>query len=311
MTTTLSTTRRAAAHNQTDDCPECQSPTETLRGETACSECGLVVAEEYLDRGAEWRAFTAEQTKNRSRVGAPTTPVLFDRGVSSQIGWGGDAHGTPLSPGKRRRVARMRTHDRQAVATSKREQNLVRALDELARLVSALELPQSVHEAASVLYRRAYRENLLQGRTIVGMVAGAVYATCRQQRVLRTTAEIAAASPVTEHEVQFSYSVLNVALGLAVEPVSPELYCSRLTSEFDVSPPVRLRAAELVSLAGRTGLTVGKNPAGVAGAALYLAGLEQHCGYRQADIAEAAGVTVATLRKRYYDLRDSSKLTPE
>ena len=31
----------------------------------------------------------------------------------------------------------------------------------------------------------------------------------------------------------------------------------------------------------------------------------------QADIAEAAGVTVATLRKRYYDLRDSSKLTPE
>jgi transcription initiation factor TFIIB len=109
---------------------------------------------------------------------------------------------------------------------------------------------------------------------------------------------------VTEHEVRFSYSVLNVELGLAVEPVSPELYLSRLASEFEVPPPVRLRAAELVSLASSTGLVVGKNPAGVAGAALYLAGLERHHGYRQVDIAEAAGVTVATLRTRYYDLRE-------
>ena len=305
MTTRLSTPERCGeADDLTDDCPECAGPTATQRGETTCTQCGLVIAEDYLDRGAEWRAFDAEETRSRSRVGAPTTPTTFDRGVSSQIGWRGDARGNPLSASKRRRIARMRTHNRRAVATSKREQNLLRALSEMARLVSALELSRSVHEEASVLYRRAYRENLLQGRTINGIVAGAVYATCRLRGVLRTTAEVAAVSPATEQEVRFSYGVLNVELGLAVAPVSPHLYLSRLTSAFDAPPSVRLRASELVSLAVASGRATGKNPASVAGAALYLAGLEQHRGYTQVEIADAAGVTPVTLRKRYYDLEE-------
>jgi transcription initiation factor TFIIB len=102
MTTNLSTDERSA-ELPTDDCPECAAPTATERGETSCTACGLIVAEDFLDRGAEWRAFDAEETRGRSRVGAPTTPTMFDRGVSSQIGWGGDAYGNPLSAGKRRR----------------------------------------------------------------------------------------------------------------------------------------------------------------------------------------------------------------
>ena len=305
MTTRLSTPERCVeTDGLIDDCPECAAPTATLRGETTCTQCGLVVDEDFLDRGAEWRAFDAEETRTRSRVGAPATPTMFDRGVSSQIGWRGDAHGNPLSSSKRRRIARMRTHNRRAVTTSKREQNLLRALSEMARLVSALELSRSVHEEASVLYRRAYRENLLQGRTIDGIVAGAVYAACRRQHVLRTTAEIEAVSPVSEHDVRFSYGVLNVELGLAVQPVSPHLYLSRLVSQFDAPPAVRRRASELVTLGQDSGIVTGRNPAGVAGGALYLAGVEQLCGYTQPEVAEAVGVTTVTLRKRYYDLEE-------
>jgi transcription initiation factor TFIIB len=197
----------------------------------------------------------------------------------------------------------MRTLNRRAIAASKRERNLMRALAELARLVSVLELSMSIHEEASVLYRRAYEENLLQGRTIDGIVAGAVYATCRLRGVLRTTAEVAAVSPVTEQDVRFSYGVLNVELGLAVPPVSPQLYVSRLTSAFDAPLAVRERARDIVSLAVTSGAATGKNPASVAGAALYLAGVEQLRGYTQVDIAEAAGVTDVTLRQRYYDLQ--------
>jgi transcription initiation factor TFIIB len=74
--------------------------------------------------------------------------------------------------------------------------------------------------------------------------------------------------------------------------------------ELDASPVVRSRASELVSLALDSGIATGKNPAGVAGAALYLAGTERLQNATQSDIAAAAGVTVVTLRKRYYDLRD-------
>jgi len=95
---------------------------------------------------------------------------------------------------------------------------------------------------------------------------------------------------------------LNVELGLAVEPVSPQLYLSKLASQFDAPPAVRHRSGELVSLALDSGIATGKNPAGVAGGALYLAGVEQLRGYTQPDVAEAAGVTTVTLRKRYHDL---------
>jgi transcription initiation factor TFIIB len=131
-----------------------------------------------------------------------------------------------------------------------------------------------------------------------------VYAACRRQHVLRTTEEIAAGSSVTEHDVQFSYGVLNVELSLVVEPVSPHLYLSRLMGEIETQPSVRARASELVALALDSGIATGKNPAGVAGAALYLAGVERLQNATQSEIAAAAGVTPVTLRKRYYDLRD-------
>ena len=49
-------------------------------------------------------------------------------------------------------------------------------------------------------------------------------------------------------------------------------------------------------------LTFGKDPSGMAGAALYIACLE--CGERvtQKKIAEAAGVTEVTIRNRYKSL---------
>jgi transcription initiation factor TFIIB len=131
-----------------------------------------------------------------------------------------------------------------------------------------------------------------------------VYAACRRQHVLRTTEEISAGSSVTEHDVQFSYGVLNVELSLVVEPVSPHLYLSRLMGEIETQPSVRARASELVALALDSGIATGKNPAGVAGAALYLAGVERLQNATQSEIAAAAGVTPVTLRKRYYDLRD-------
>jgi transcription initiation factor TFIIB len=230
MTTRLSTEDRCDERDDlTDDCPECHAPTTTHRGETTCTECGLVVAEDFLDRGPEWRAFDAAERHARSRVGAPTTPALFDRGVSSRIGWGGDIYGRPLSSNKRRRIARMRTQNRRAVATSKREKNLIRALAELARLVSAFDLPRTIHEEASVLYRRAYEQNLLRGRTIDGLVAGAVYASCRRLELHRNDSmgddESICQLPTTE------------LVGLAVDSPSDSVTEEAVYSPFKFSVP--------------------------------------------------------------------------
>jgi transcription initiation factor TFIIB len=59
-----------------DKCPECGSDNlvhDYDTGETVCGDCGLVLYEQMMDKGPEWRAFTQEEKASRSRVGVPTS----------------------------------------------------------------------------------------------------------------------------------------------------------------------------------------------------------------------------------------------
>jgi len=78
-------------------CTECGS-TDLIRdheaGELVCERCGFVISSMFLNQGPEWRAFDAEQRQKRTRVGAPLTWTIHDRGLSTIIGWRGqDAYG--------------------------------------------------------------------------------------------------------------------------------------------------------------------------------------------------------------------------
>ncbi|MGY8704002.1 MAG: TFIIB-type zinc ribbon-containing protein [Candidatus Poseidoniales archaeon] len=52
--------------------------TDNNRGETICSECGYVAEQNMIDPGAEW--INHSGADDRSRVGAPSTLTLSDRG---------------------------------------------------------------------------------------------------------------------------------------------------------------------------------------------------------------------------------------
>ncbi|WP_305080128.1 TFIIB-type zinc ribbon-containing protein, partial [Natronomonas sp. LN261] len=71
-----SRTERTEQTDSTEDvstCPECNARLEadSEHGETVCTECGLVVEEDEIDRGPEWRAFDSAEKDQKSRVGAP------------------------------------------------------------------------------------------------------------------------------------------------------------------------------------------------------------------------------------------------
>src|SRR5699024_6977495 len=75
-----------------------------------CVKCGFVVDENEIDHGPEWRSHTADEREQRSRVGSPTTKMLHDDGVSSEIGWRNvDAYGNSLSSRQRQKMNRLRT----------------------------------------------------------------------------------------------------------------------------------------------------------------------------------------------------------
>ena len=71
-------------------CPECGSRSlnrDETRGEVVCDDCGLVLEDNVIDQGAEWRVFSPEQGDQRARTGAPMTVMLHDQGLATDIDW--------------------------------------------------------------------------------------------------------------------------------------------------------------------------------------------------------------------------------
>ena len=72
-----------------EKCPECGSLNLVRNhdtGEVVCGDCGLVLREQMMDRGPEWRAFTPQEKASRSRVGMPASYSFYDKGLSTTIG---------------------------------------------------------------------------------------------------------------------------------------------------------------------------------------------------------------------------------
>jgi transcription initiation factor TFIIB len=279
-------------------CPECDGRLRSESTERVCSECGLVVARDEIDRGPEWRSFADDDT-NPERCGAPLTRSRHDRGLSTEIG-----RSTRLTGRKRRRVARMRQHHKRAQISSKTERNQVYAFTEIRRLVASLELPDHVRDQACSLFDQAQDADLLRGRSLEGFAAATVYATCRANGVSRTLGEVLEAARADEDELTAAYDALNRDLGLPTGPVDPREYLARFASKLDLGTDVEARAREFADDAEDEGLVVGRNPCGVAAACLYAAARERGISLTQRAAADVADVTPVTLRATYAELSD-------
>ena len=282
-----------------NQCPECDGRVTTNAVETVCEDCGLVIDEQRIDHGPEWRAYDDEE---RERTGAPLTAARHDRGLSTEIGRGTDAKGNELSGEKRRRLARMRREQTRGRWRSKAERNLAHGLGEVRRLASTLELSDSVRDQACQLFRTAQNEDVLRGRSIETIASGSVYAVCRLNEYPRTFEEIAGVSKLDDGKVRLGYTVLNRELELPVPPAGPKQYLPQIASETDVSNRTESRARALLEDATGEAVTNGCNPAGAAAGALYVAGQETEEYLTQAEIADAADVSKVTLRERYRDI---------
>jgi|AntRauTorcE11898_2_1112593.scaffolds.fasta_scaffold13319_2 transcription initiation factor TFIIB len=282
-------------------CPECTGALAREGDETICTDCGLVVEVDRLDRGPEWRSFQGEET-NRERTGAPLTRSRHDRGLSTEIGRG-DAS-VRATGRKRRRLARMRREHNRAQIATKQDRNQVYAFTEIRRLVGTLELPRDVREQACALFDSAQSEDLIQGRTLEGFAAATVYAVCRTRSIARTVDEVLADARAEEGELLAAYDALNRELGLPTGPIDPGEYVPRFASELDLPDAVERRALELAALGRETGIAGGRDPSGFAAGCLYTAAQDRAHGLTQADAAEVAGVSPVTLRKAHYDLEE-------
>jgi transcription initiation factor TFIIB len=271
--------------------------------EIVCMDCGLVVASKIADRGPEWRAFDDDQRAKRTRVGAPLTYTIHDKGLSTMIDWHDrDIYGKSLSPGQKAQVYRLRKWQRRIRVSDATERNLAFALSEITKIANNLNLPKNILETASVIYRKAVKERLIRGRSIQGVTAAAIYLGCRQCGLARTLEEIAQASSVNKKEVGRSYRFLIRELNYSIPPLRPSQYITKFSNQLTMQGKVEEIAHKILSVAKELKLTSGRGPTGIAAAASYIASVLTGERKTQREIAEIAQVTEVTIRNRYKEL---------
>ena len=285
-------------------CPTCNKTSLILdesSGEMICSACGVVVSENRESGGPEWRSFANDGT-DKSRVGAGSSITMHDMGLSTVIGSANkDATGKPLSSSMKKSIDRLRTWDSRSQASTSLDRNLRQALSEMDKLKDKLSLSDTVIEKSAYIYRKANEMKLVKGRSIHGLVAACVYAACRDTETPRTLDDVADGINIRRKDVARCYRLIFRELDLKVPIADPINGVARIASIAGLGEKTKRKAIELLTKAKKIGMVAGKDPMGLAAAALYLSCIAS--GGTQKNISEASGVTEVTIRNRCTGLK--------
>ncbi|RLI88225.1 MAG: transcription initiation factor IIB [Candidatus Altiarchaeales archaeon] len=288
-------------------CPECHGfnlVTDYKHGELVCKDCGLVINDELLDTGPEWRAFDEEQKSKRSRTGSPVRYTKLDKGLTTEIDrYDRDIRGGLIHPERKAQLYRLRKWQRRSRMSDSVQRNLSIALPELDRMCACLNIPNNIKEECAMWYRKAVAKHLVRGRSIESVVAATIYLISRQHQLPKTLDELEKVSGVKKKDIGRSYRFVCRKLDIKMPITTPMDYVPRFASELGLSGETEAKAIEILEKARKKGVTSGRGPTGVAAAAIYLAAKITNDKQTQKEIAgRLAGVTEVTIRNRYEEI---------
>jgi len=289
------------------NCPECAGLSLSHlkeKGEVVCDDCGLVIEDKLFDFGQEWREHDHEEAAKKRRTGAPLSYTHADKGLGTEIGTKSDIY--HLSKTNKNKFFRLRKWQNNVASAI--ERNLQIALSEIQRLVSVLHLSKTIEEEASRIYTHAAQKGIVKGRSTETIVAAVIYIVCRNYEVPKTLDDIEIATSIDKKEIGRNYRYVVREMNIRVTQSDPVNYISRYVSNLELSQKTHTTAIKLLEKAQKIEITSGKNPLGLAAAAIYAASKLNEEKRTQNEIASAIGVTEVTLRNRYKDFVESLKL---
>jgi transcription initiation factor TFIIB len=172
-----------------EDCGESDFVEDHACGDLICKSCGRVAESHVIDERSEWRTFSDKDKEGAdpNRVGGPTNALLRDGGLSTMIS-GGKGVDKGLASNLQRMQARTdNTGD---------DKTLVMAFRDIARVCSAMKLPDVVRHQANEYFRDALEKSkAVKTRAQSAVVAAVIFLACRQTGYPRTFKEIRAYVP--------------------------------------------------------------------------------------------------------------------
>jgi transcription initiation factor TFIIB len=176
-------------------------------------------------------------------------------------------------------------------------------------VVDHLGLPLDVEEDAAWIYRKALKQDLVRGRSIHAIAIASLYAACRLTGIPRNLQAFVLAGIGNRKEISRCYRLLQHELALSMPIDEPMKFVPLIASKTQIHQQTQNRALELLRKAHKQQVLTGKNPAGLAAAALYIASIHSEKKATQKRLAQAAGVTEVTVRNLYKRLKNDLEIS--
>ncbi|MHA1619321.1 MAG: transcription initiation factor IIB [Promethearchaeota archaeon] len=282
--------------------PLCCSDSQitTASGFIVCQSCGMVFDRVYENTAR--RAFTSDEIRNRKT----NEPVYSPIGPRTVIRGRIDSKGTLLKSQYQSKYSRLGKIHRSL--TSSYERNLWIALPNFQKLQEKLGLPKPVVKDSIRIYKNAVKEKLTMGRSIDILMAASIFASLKIHGIPRVVEEIVEVMDVNKKNLVKCYRLLLMRIlpkmGIKVGHLGPVRYIEKFGEDLGLPMQVRTDAVRLMRKAKSNGLLIeGKDPKGLAAAAIYISSHLHNYPRTQNEISMLAFVTEVTLRMRCRDLQ--------
>jgi transcription initiation factor TFIIB len=173
------------------------------------------------------------------------------------------------------------------------------------RLKERLGVSEAVLTDAVELYTQVQQEDT-RGHSADAIPIAVLYIAIRQHGVARSIEEVADAAEVSSPDLYRTARFVSDVLHQGIPPAEPELYVGRITDETGLSADVEADALRILSATKSADYHSGRNPEGLAAAAVYtaLAEREDRPSVTQRELSDVTSVNVVTIRRSHQKMRE-------
>ena len=280
-TTAVASRIGPATPDASETCPECGGAVRPHGIERVCANCGLVVGEDTIDRGPDWRTY---DDRERDRKHAePVEQYRQGKHLGSMLGYAGERDG---------RVQRWARYHERATKPTSQARNSRYVIGEIERIASAVGVPEYVGRDAKAYWSRLRESGSQEGRDLDQLAAACVFAALRMARLGYVAGDVAAVARADEQAIQRRYRWLASELGLDVPPPDIETRVRRVGNDLGLAMDRVDAAVKRVREMDSATVTRG-SPSTLAAAVVY-----EVSDRTQREVADSAGVTPAGMRMR-------------
>jgi transcription initiation factor TFIIIB Brf1 subunit/transcription initiation factor TFIIB len=269
-------------------------------GFNVCSNCGTTISPIVREiPNGNYSIYEKNTKRQNEKVLTPIGPRTVFKSYK-------DGKGNDLSPGSYNKFHRLAKINR-GLRTSL-ERNLWIALPKFKILAGKLNLPSYATEEAYKIYTLSVKKKLTLGRGIDNILAASFYTAIRIYKVARSVEEICDAAQITSKDLMKNFKAIHDEI-LPLIDVKPKIITSnrfliRYYKELDLPMECQKIALDLIDCCKKKGMrTSGKDPKGIAAAALYISAQKVNQPRIQKDVCKVTGISEVTLRSRIKDLK--------